>query len=49
MRSMNDLNRQYPHHVGSTKVTERHTAEVTILETVALSTEEDMSLPLEKL
>ena len=49
MRSMNDLNWQNPRHVGSTKVTERHTAEVTILETVALSTGEDMSSPLEKL
>ena len=45
----NDLNSQYPFYMGSTKVTEHHAAEVTIEETVAVSTEEDMPSSLEKL
>ena len=49
VRCNNDLNSQYPFYMGSTKVTERHTAEVTIEETVAVSTEEDIPSPREKL
>ena len=45
----NDLNLQYPFYMGSTKVTEHHAAEVTIEETVAVSTEEDMPSSLERL
>lgn len=49
VRSMNDLNWQKLCYMGSMKVTERHTAEVIVEETVAISTEEDMPSPLEKL
>ena len=45
----NDPTWQYPNYMGSTKVTEHLAAEVTIEETVATSTEEDMPSPLERL
>ena len=45
----NDPTWQHPNYMGSTKVTEHLAAEVTIEETVATSTEEDMPSPLERL